>query len=158
MHLLVLSAFRLSGRYCSSRSIASLNAPFGAQCFPTRWAASAPRRRRWSQCTFWCSVLSDSHSFGDARFDGGVSMHLLVLSAFRPEGTSAGSELPFESQCTFWCSVLSDIRTFQVHFNRKVVSMHLLVLSAFRPETRVPYELEDVESQCTFWCSVLSDS
>ena len=37
-----------------------LNAPFGAQCFPT---GRSPRRgaRRRSQCTFWCSVLSDSN-------------------------------------------------------------------------------------------------
>ena len=58
MHLLVLSAFRRGGIAVFGSGIDCLNAPFGAQCFPT------PRRRRGragpgSQCTFWCSVLSD---------------------------------------------------------------------------------------------------
>ena len=109
MHLLVLSAFRLdrvtipqpilpslnapSGAQCfptadaraSHTSVAGLNAPSGAQCFPTRipvlpswrgWRLNAPSGAQCfptialpdthvmgllsSQCTFWCSVLSDS--------------------------------------------------------------------------------------------------
>ena len=62
----------------------------------------------------------------------GVSMHLLVLSAFRPEDVAAafGDAL---SQCTFWCSVLSD-------------------------DWRHLFGVLGGESQCTFWCSVLSDS
>ncbi len=36
-----------------------------------------------------------------------VSMHLLVLSAFRPETHNEGKQWGM-SQCTFWCSVLSD--------------------------------------------------
>ena len=36
-----------------------------------------------------------------------VSMHLLVLSAFRPD-SSASRSGSVSSQCTFWCSVLSD--------------------------------------------------
>ena len=85
-----------------------LNAPFGAQCFPTvRSEESRPFLA--SQCTFWCSVLSD-------------------LKPGR-----ACIRLTIESQCTFWCSVLSDeaLRLggrSRVHY----VSMHLLVLSAFR--------------------------
>ena len=87
-----------------------------------------------SQCTFWCSVLSDDERASDADVDGGVSMHLLVLSAFRHQILSrdadeAGLNAPFgaqcfptsrhrgrkqlnrpASQCTFWCSVLSDLR------------------------------------------------
>ena len=83
MHLLVLSAFRLGevdfsvvfgeglnapfGAQCfptdevdpDGDTVFSLNAPFGAQCFPTRmgvfWCGSVSM----SQCTFWCSVLSD---------------------------------------------------------------------------------------------------
>ena len=35
MHLLVLSAFRLASATCLRGWRASLNAPFGAQCFPT---------------------------------------------------------------------------------------------------------------------------
>ena len=61
MHLLVLSAFRRQRRGSPRGYSQCLNAPSGAQCFPT---FSPPHRRRWrsanvSQCTFWCSVLSD---------------------------------------------------------------------------------------------------
>ena len=60
MHLLVLSAFRLVRDDVEQR-IAGL-----------------------SQCTFWCSVLSDSGNVRATRaFAARVSMHLLVLSAFR---------------------------------------------------------------------------
>mgnify|MGYP001641502845 CR=1 FL=1 len=60
MHLLVLSAFRRGGECGLVRVVHGLNAPFGAQCFPTR--GQYPRRCRQlpSQCTFWCSVLSDN--------------------------------------------------------------------------------------------------
>ena len=104
MHLLVLSAFR--------------------RC----WAGPA-----LSQCTFWCSVLSDNirRYIPDTPYQA-VSMHLLVLSAFRLEQTgkkAAGAHR---------------------------VSMHLLVLSAFRLVVDRP-RLFVLRSQCTFWCSVLSD-
>ena len=88
MHLLVLSAFRPHdlAREKTSR-FSRLNAPFGAQCFPTR--------------SFW-------RYFPDCS----VSMHLLVLSAFRPTLTADREHLEHRlSQCTFWCSVLSDSRT-----------------------------------------------
>ena len=109
MHLLVLSAFRLVPRV------------FHCVCGA-------------SQCTFWCSVLSDAVS-------------------------SFGSEAYLESQCTFWCSVLSDsihdrgapgVGCLNAPFGAQCfptgwsyrqigmdigVSMHLLVLSAFRQET-----------------------
>ena len=65
-----------------------------------------------SQCTFWCSVLSD-------EVDGKVYV-------WRPKG----------SQCTFWCSVLSDLLTGVTGDGIRSVSMHLLVLSAFRPARR----------------------
>ena len=132
MHLLVLSAFRPSAPAVPLCS-AGLNAPFGAQCFPTGYrvcrglcartvsmhllvlsafrldAGTDPDGRLdWSQCTFWCSVLSDVVQ----RVPYGLP---LVVS-----------------QCTFWCSVLSDVeREELVQFCRRV-SMHLLVLSAFR--------------------------
>ena len=83
-----------------------------------------------SQCTFWCSVLSDLWT-----------------------GLCLGNI--DKSQCTFWCSVLSDGETLyagdaQFRLNAPFgaqcfpteavkwwardlwVSMHLLVLSAFR--------------------------
>ena len=58
MHLLVLSAFRRDETPDDDDEIQRLNAPFGAQCFPTRVGPVKVARRR-------------------------VSMHLLVLSAFR---------------------------------------------------------------------------
>ena len=60
-----------------------------------------------SQCTFWCSVLSDV--------------------ARRPSAFTDN-----QSQCTFWCSVLSDPHHPRTRLTKGDVSMHLLVLSAFR--------------------------
>ena len=85
-----------------------------------------------SQCTFWCSVLSDRMAPPCNRGEFPVSMHLLVLSAFRPAGQTVAGIVAM-SQCTFWCSVLSDIAVN--HYANRIY-----------------------ESQCTFWCSVLSDS
>ena len=84
MHLLVLSAFRQKAADGRLARGDGLNAPFGAQCFPT----------------FECRVPS--------AYEYWVSMHLLVLSAFRP----AIGDLDGHGGWT--------------------VSMHLLVLSAFR--------------------------
>ena len=61
-----------------------------------------------------------------------VSMHLLVLSAFRLELYDGRCAQAIESQCTFWCSVLSDLDTHSPNRSLQCVSMHLLVLSAFR--------------------------
>ena len=60
MHLLVLSAFRLAG-------------------------VAASLKNDLSQCTFWCSVLSDEIIDAVKLEMSPVSMHLLVLSAFRLE-------------------------------------------------------------------------
>ena len=129
MHLLVLSAFRPHAQssqvlassfqctfWCSvlsdaptnsglASSFSSFNAPSGAQCFPTLrfcWLVLFPVE---FQCTFWCSVLSD---LGRTRPRMGtlvrVSMHLLVLSAFRRtlrwqwRGTG-GFNAPSGAQC-----------------------------------------------------------
>ena len=86
MHLLVLSAFRLGASvwwrdirvsqctfWCSVLSdsnpeakgtlrVIGLNAPSGAQCFPTECKTLEDVIKLTSQCTFWCSVLSDSLS------------------------------------------------------------------------------------------------
>ena len=163
MHLLVLSAFRPEMKtdvsvgkfrsqctfWCSvlsdftasslpARMLRGLNAPSGAQCFPTETSKhygfplrvsmhllvlSAFRLKMdyikndtqfASQCTFWCSVLSDS-------------MPRCVTPAC------------FRSQCTFWCSVLSDLQQGRISNVGFLVSMHLLVLSAFRPEITTTY-------------------
>ena len=120
MHLLVLSAFRLdrvtipqpilpslnapSGAQCfptadaraSHTSVAGLNAPSGAQCFPT-WGMETRRTVReglnapsGAQC-FPTGKGQDSYNS-----EGVVSMHLLVLSAFRlrPQKTAPQRRLP----------------------------------------------------------------
>ena len=88
--------------------------------------------RPGSQCTFWCSVLSDHPRSGQSLVVQLVSMHLLVLSAFRRNPMDNKGSI-FMSQCTFWCSVLSDMAIRRVWAAGSIVSMHLLVLSAFRP-------------------------
>ena len=60
-----------------------LNAPSGAQCFPTRRVYATGLGPEMSQCTFWCSVLSDADGDELIQDVHAVSMHLLVLSAFR---------------------------------------------------------------------------
>ena len=107
MHLLVLSALRHCESSLHDYQGPRLNAPSGAQCFPTRrparprgapWRLNAPSGAQCfptmtgirpkatgdaSQCTFWCSVLSDSDAMSWTSTFSCVSMHLLVLSAFR---------------------------------------------------------------------------
>ena len=112
MHLLVLSAFRRTRVWNEAMTMLGM-----------------------SQCTFWCSMLSDAGT-GHVRADG--------------RGTS---------QCTFWCSMLSDPEEdFLCPVEAWRVSMHLLVLSAFRLSMYGTIEDGILKSQCTFWCSVLSDS
>ena len=159
MHLLVLSAFRHGQREALAMFEAGLNAPFGAQCFPTGesrhstlvlmgrlnapfgaqcFPTRRPRIRRAaptgrSQCTFWCSVLSDSRNDPCA----GVGVH--------------GLNAPFGAQCF-------PTRETTGRRSANAVSMHLLVLSAFRPYRRSFPRHGPIGSQCTFWCSVLSDN
>ena len=120
MHLLVLSAFRPEHVHGRGLVRPGLNAPSGAQCFPTHITRRACRNSIVSQCTFWCSVLSDWKPFGKRRMpteclnapsgaqcfptrrsrravpSTKVSMHLLVLSAFRlrPQKTAPQRRLP----------------------------------------------------------------
>ena len=205
MHLLVLSAFRLhlrlplvpsrlrlnapSGAQCfptnliqriTGRLLICLNAPSGAQCFPTRTSkGSIPGFS--PQCTFWCSVLSD-------RLVMPTKYNLVVpsqctfwCSALSDYQGHEFARREDASQCTFWCSVLSDrnetrgvrkldpvsmhllvLSAFRLVSNHQrfaevTVSMHLLVLSAFRLSSRLTAGTSRVASQCTFWCSVLSD-
>ena len=135
MHLLVLSAFRQKGliQMETKELIEGLNAPSGAQCFPT-FAVGLVRRfltrlnaPSGAQCF---PTQQDRKEDRNDRLQD-VSMHLLVLSAFRQGYGRVCRQCHTWSQCTFWCSVLSDRiegRARRVF----VVSMHLLVLSAFR--------------------------
>ena len=156
MHLLVLSAFRPEMKtdvsvgkfrsqctfWCSvlsdftasslpARMLRGLNAPSGAQCFPTGSPSAGGRSSSGLNAPSGaqCFPTETSKHYG---FPLRVSMHLLVLSAFRLKMDYIKNDTQFASQCTFWCSVLSD-RAYKV-------------LPCCRSM-----------SQCTFWCSVLSD-
>ena len=125
-----------NGRIYITTEQAGLNAPSGAQCLPTA-CPSGPQGRYPNAVSMHLLVLS---AFRHCSFLGGyccpccfVSMHLLVLSAFRPRYAH-----------------LKKFMTFPV-------SMHLLVLSAFRPAAQ-QRSARRRRSQCTFWCSVPSDS
>ena len=117
MHLLVLSAFR------RDRDTAQSVGVLVSQC--TFWCSVlSDYLLAWredldfpgSQCTFWCSVLSDSYPRIGRASRNDVSMHLLVLSAFR-------------------------LIVFLPVIQEMVVSMHLLVLSAFRHKETNPFSL-----------------
>ena len=111
-----------------------------------------------SQCTFWCSVLSDSELLPEVDWE-------LIKSQctfWRSVLSDAGVVAPFiiavlKSQCTFWSQCFPTCSLRVVGFTTQRVSMHLLVLSAFRPGKIYFHNLAYDSSQCTFWCSVLSD-
>ena len=158
MHLLVLGAFRLRNSALPSSSSGRLNAPSGAWCFPTDFLRTTKNLTDGLNAPSgaWCfpTSLNDPNNRGILA----VSMHLLVLGAFRP-GEMRLFQYNYPSQCTFWCLVLSDLpersqqpRDFSClnapsgawcfptgrrqggkRFGVASVSMHLLVLSAFRP-------------------------
>ena len=178
MHLLVLSAFRLGHLtslvtpslsqctfWCSVLSDPSHKPRLGV-CLPSQctfWCSvlsdlklgGRQQRDAGSQCTFWCSVLSDT---GDRGRPTGVpvSMHLLVLSAFRRRRHHFSFR---RSRVSMHLLVLSAFR--REYLSSRIVydpvSMHLLVLSAFRRLWAAVVEDGQARSQCTFWCSVLSD-
>ena len=133
MHLLVLSAFRHGRIWATGGTANGLNAPFGAQCFPTATPRSCTTRSATSQCTFWCSVLSDARELAT------------------PPAT------PAPSQCTFWCSVLSDLSGLRRRVMRSLLSQCTFWCSVLSDAIQWLLEWKDDVSQCTFWCSVLSD-
>ena len=110
---------------------------------------------KWSQYTFWCSVLSDKKTKAFSRHIGRVSMHLLVLSAFRHDVDDVDG---VARRVSMHLLVLSAFRPErELEGSALHVSMHLLVFSAFRHNKLQPDVVLWIESQCTFWCSVLSD-
>ena len=183
MHLLVLSAFRLcterlktgfsslnapSGAQCfptiargwriRDRS-PGLNAPSGAQCFPTRRGRS-PQRRACGRVSMHLLVLSAFRLGGAVRQtpDVLVSMHLLVLSAFRlRQDEDVYCSVAVLSQCTFWCSVLSDLLLWSVIKKRATIRLNAPSGAQCFPTSRTSSSNGYLKSQCTFWCSVLSD-
>ena len=132
MHLLVLSAFRPQADG-TGQAEAGLNAPFGAQCFPTDQKSSPLSPLPQSQCTFWCSVLSDHMAGFLSRWRGISCLNAPFGAQCFPTRLPRRLRRRSSSQCTFWCSVLSD-----------------MPLCPCRAAPTMP-------SQCTFWCSVLSD-
>ena len=182
MHLLVLSAFRhyedgggsitvgksqctfwcsvlsdMGMRDVRGRGLQGLNAPSGAQCFPTGKPYLLTPSSIASQCTFWCSVLSDWVIRDVKGFTKYVSQCTFWCSVLSDFFVAASRQTRGKSQCTFWCSVLSDCTmTRPARSIGRSISMHLLVLSAFR-QSGLRLSRGSSASQCTFWCSVLSD-
>ena len=107
MHLLVLSAFRRGEAPTSTWATAVSMHLLVLSAFRLEVSAREKASQQESQCTFWCSVLSDLKR---------LSCYLTLQA----------------SQCTFWCSVLSDPVEMASCRRGVHVSMHLLVLSAFR--------------------------
>ena len=138
MHLLVLGAFRPNNRRAHPRHRGDVSMHLlvlGA--FRQIALVTYHQNLYQSQCTFWCLVLSDWTLAlpGKMFMSVVVSMHLLVLGAFRHVCTELCCIGHFPSQCTFWCLVLSDGGDGGPDGRRHIrVSMHLLVLGAFRPQ------------------------
>ena len=179
MHLLVLSAFRPAKARCTAGTWLVSMHLLVLSAFRRRPSGTSNAGAR-SQCTFWCSVLSDEPGRTDGRcwYMSQCTFWCSVLSDVRSDPSPAAIRM---SQCTFWCSVLSDgyglealdealrlnapfgaqcFPTFYLPAEGlpSGVSMHLLVLSAFRPNPQLETEESTFYgSQCTFWCSVLSD-
>ena len=109
MHLLVLSAFRLEHAFLEEAAVRVSMHLLVLSAF--RHAKDKDWRNKVkSQCTFWCSVLSDVENWWSA-FVNRVSQCTFWCSVL-----SDGKKMNFRklarvmmSQCTFWCSVLSDM-------------------------------------------------
>ena len=111
MHLLVLSAFRRPKLYIRDCGVSRLNAPFGAQCFPTPFLTPLMAGL----------LLRLNAPFGAQCFPtrtrtsmrGSVGQGLNAPFGAQCFPTKQGSvelNLKHKSQCTFWCSVLSDYK------------------------------------------------
>ena len=161
MHLLVLSAFRRAESDNYDEAIVD----HLSQC--TFWCSVLSddngkiigcRGFSQSQCTFWCSVLSDNGERRPKVQEAlAVSMHLLVLSAFRQGDQVTDLTVPALSQCTFWCSVLSDLLLSAAARDPLYVSQCTFWCSVLSDLKHSPTGGFSLRSQCTFWCSVLSD-
>ena len=179
MHLLVLSAFRRADAGLGLRYTRGLNAPFGAQCFPTIGSRECEVCLSGSQCTFWCSVLSDMFQrLKNAPFL--VSQCTFWCSVLSDRIMQAAGDWAMpESQCTFWCSVLSDLKSLAKNgmptgLNAPFGAQCFPTgpgpwFAAGSGRLNAPFGAQcfptltcrrsraGLQSQCTFWCSVLSD-
>ena len=158
MHLLVLSAFRLKA-WSRSGQASLFQCTFWCSVLSDgkNWFRKS---LGWMfQCTFWCSVLSDYrrneewHSVHSIRLNAPSGAQCFPT---RPQHNQQALRL----RVSMHLLVLSAFRRARHHFlsgGGRQVSMHLLVLSAFRQKGQLAHLVEFAESQCTFWCSVLSD-
>ena len=156
MHLLPLGAFRPDAVARVISALQSLNAPSGAQCFPTREIEASWAMVTLSQCIFWCSVLSDSLLF---QLLCGPLPSLNAPSGAQCFPTMAWDSLAqrvMVSQCTFWCSVLSDNAILAKEETERGLNAPSGA-QCFPTQHVHASILEVFWSQCTFWCSVLSD-
>ena len=137
--------------------VGGLNAPFGAQCFPTRTRQPCRHKCRRLNAPFGAQCFPTG---GCCRRQGRVqlvSMHLLVLSAFRPARNYAEDDDFVWSQCTFWCSVLSDDGALERDGGARGLFQCTFWCSVLSDKPLKSSKTTRLMSQCTFWCSVLSD-
>ena len=182
----VPNSVRLVSISAEPRLAQNLNAPFGAQCFPTREEAQGAGLENLSQCTFWCPALSDLSSVPDGwskdRIVSQCTFWCSVLSDMEDRFAGYWKFLD-GSQCTFWCSVLSDLdglsegqratiglnapsgaQCFPTRTGRPLRQQLPRRLNApsgaqcFPTLTAMHLTNISLWSQCTFWCSVLADS
>ena len=158
MHLLVLSAFRLWTSICLFQSWGVSMHLLVLSAFRQYLESFWWRDADVSQCTFWCSVLSDAQrriQQGCSVYESQCTFWCSVLSDFTKQITRCGNV--YESQCTFWCSVLSDPRLKPLKSASYASLNAPFGAQCFPTGDRQPRTLPTPTSQCTFWCSVLSD-
>ena len=93
-----------SAETCCSVHLPGLNAPFGAQCFPTRSRYTTKRKGETSQCTFWCSVLSDKNNDNyvidvHQRLNAPFGAQCFPTEVREPVYVPMGLNAPFGAQC-----------------------------------------------------------
>ena len=154
------NSVRLVSISAEPRLAQNLNAPFGAQCFPTREEAQGAGLENLSQCTFWCPALSDLSSVPDGwskdRIVSQCTFWCSVLSDMEDRFAGYWKFLD-GSQCTFWCSVPSDLDSANLEGDRRLRLNAPSGAQCFPTLTAMHLTNISLWSQCTFWCSVLSD-
>ena len=184
MHLLVPGAYRLAKcEFFGFFNLASLNAPSGAGCLPTKYFSVGVTTDHPSQCTFWCRVLTDPRTRGvrptvmglNAPSGAGClpTKRNELYRVRGPCGLNAPSgagclPTPYgTSQRRARCRVSMHLlvpgayrrkEMSFIAFAGLVVSMHLLVPGAYRLLTGPHNAGHGAVSQCTFWCRVLTDA
>ena len=155
MHLLVPGAYRPDGRGPAMNNSSCLNAPSGAGCLPTAHVAVRRFPLRWSQCTFWCRVLTDLRSGSLQIGRGWVSMHLLVPGAYRPSPPTDRTHRPgLNAPSGAGCLPTGRLPTSNMQATSLNAPSGAGCLPTKRPSV---WGRTKPKSQCTFWCRVLTD-